>query len=281
MKMPPRGRKRRRRRRATRVCPSRGIALWALCTLGLLTSLPAGAPASEDTFDIEGFVVDDTNKAVSGATVLLEGLEIIATTDSLGGFVLHDVPSGEHRVTARVGCAMAGHVDALRVPRPVRVPLPIRLKAIDCTAPTSLDVNDERALVTLAVRWFTEPERRPVVDALLADGAIRLLSGGNVTATDVTLADTTRVPIEHLSQDDAFPEAIWLSLCITTPEERTALVRIVRASPPVPEELDVFIGDAALFTFKRPAAGSKWELSRQLVCLDTAPEPNVSVETVK
>ena len=103
--------------------------------------------------------------------------------------------------------------------------------------------------------------------ALLSDGAIRLLDGGNLTIDDVAIGDEQRVPVEHLSQDSAFPEAIWLSLCVSSGDARTAFVRIVRASPPVPEELDVFVGDAALLTFTRESDGGDWRMAQQLVCV--------------
>lgn len=243
----------------------------ACIVLACVAGAVRAAPDEDARYEIPGFVVGLDDRPVPGATVSLEGTEIVAQTDSLGGFVLYDVPAGSYRVTARRGCVLSGYVDALHVPRPLKVPLPIRLVMVDCMADAELTDGDEADLIARSVDAFARTDRRAVVTALIGDGAIRLLDGGNVTIDAVTIGDA-HPAVEHRSQDDTFEEAIWVSICLATPDAHTALVRMVRTSPHVAEELDVFAGNAALFTFTRNAPGDTWHLARQLLCADRMPE---------
>jgi len=223
----------------------------------LALMLVASGYARAATHDIEGFVVDDDNRPLEGATVSVEGLQIATQTDSLGGFVLSAVPEGRHRLTARMGCVMSGHIDDMQVPRPLRVPLPIRLARVDCAGDAG-DASTQRALVAHAVRAFARVEQQAIALALLA-------------VDDVAIGDAT-VPVAHLDAGAEFAEAIWLSVCVRVIDDRHALVRIVRSSPPVPEELDMFAGDAALLSLTRPSVDAEWGIARQLVCVDSPPD---------
>jgi hypothetical protein len=259
-----------------------GSAVPIVVAIALAACAVRAAAADDESrrYEIRGFVVDETDRPVAGATISLEGAEIAAQADSLGGFVLPDVPAGSYRLTARLGCVMSAHMDALHIPRPLRVPLPIRLFRIDCGTVPDLTADEQRDLVARGVEAFVSADRAEIVRVLLGDGAIRLLDGGNVSI-DATAIGEASVPVAHLSPDDTFTEAIWISLCFTTPDEETVLLRLLRSSPPVPEELDVFAGDAALLTFTREAPGDPWHLARQLVCVDAEPiasEGSVSVE---
>jgi hypothetical protein len=244
-----------------------GLVLLALAPTSLRVH---GAPDGEDRYEVSGFVVDADDRPAPGVWISLEGTDVAAESDSLGGFVLRDIPKGTYRLTARLGCVMSGHLDVLHVPRPLRVPLPIRLVEVDCYSEVDLSPPDQSDMIGRSIIAFARADRQAIVTALFADRAIRLLDGGNASVDEVPVEDVG-VHVEHFAQDTTFDEAIWISICLTTPNDRTALVRLVRSSPPVPEELDVFAGDAALFTFARDGADRPWHLARHLICVDAAP----------
>jgi Ca-activated chloride channel family protein len=81
------------------------ITIWTGTMLAI--TLFAILSSADETGRIEGHVLDAlTQQPVSGATVLVEGTHLRATTRSDGAYVIHDVPVGDHIVRVEKRCAL-------------------------------------------------------------------------------------------------------------------------------------------------------------------------------
>jgi hypothetical protein len=155
------------------------------------------------------------------------------------------------------------------VPRPVKVPLPVAACRVDCTSGVGdlLSPDEQATLVREALADAVRGEHRTLADALLRDGAIRIVSS-NVTAEAYALEDGSQVPIR--TEAAAHGGEARIRVCLTTCDGKTVLVHLMWLGPPPPPELDVLLANRALLTFTRDQRGL-WRSVHRLFCLGDSP----------
>ncbi len=257
-----------------RVARSALIMCAALLALSATTVMAQRAA----THMIEGFVVDDESLPVRYATVSLEGSDIAATTDSLGVFVLRNVPTGTYAVSVRKSCAVAGYVPSVSIPRPLKVPLPLTAHRIACgRSVTALSTDDQAFLIGVAFASLARPESRDLAGALAGDGAFTFVSL-NATTSKATPGGGQEVPVVIASELAATEVGelgpVGLAFCLTAPDARTCLVLVELINEKAAVPIDVLQAERALFTFER-RSDSAWTLIHRVYCL-TDPSPGTT-----
>jgi hypothetical protein len=239
--------------------------------LGLLITSSAAVPVVHaENFTLSGFVVDQHGDPVTTATVTLDGAELGAVSDSLGRFELTGIPRGTYALHVREGCEAVALITEFSLPRPINVPYPVvahRLDFTDPSVPEGLTDDDQVHLISDALTSFVKDERRVLADAFLGDGVVRLFSL-NASISEFTRGDRT-IPLRSVTPggegptrvNDPIPVQIWLGEV-----KGRAFVHLLRATPALPDELDLFRGDRALFIYER--RGDEWASIDQLYCID-------------
>jgi hypothetical protein len=155
------------------------------------------------------------------------------------------------------------------MPRPLKVPYPIVAHRLDLFAhevPRALSEADQAALIRRSFDAFVRDDRHPLAHAFLADGVIRLVA---LNAGIDALPGEPPIPILKVSAssagptrvNDPIPLQVWLGV-----DGPRALVHLLRATPSLPDELDFFLADRALFVFGPGEAG--WEQMDALFCVE-------------
>src|SRR5438093_1265015 len=85
---------------------------WMRFRVRLVTPWPAPAPRPTRTTTLRGKVIDDsTGCAVFFRQVIFDGTKLVTHSDTLGYFVLNDVPVGSVGLDACAAAYLAGHLD--------------------------------------------------------------------------------------------------------------------------------------------------------------------------
>ncbi len=262
---------------AIRMIP--GIAVSAMLAAAAAPTGPADAASR--TYDLRGFVIDQFDRSVSGAIVSIEGTEHVAQTDARGDFVLRGVPGGTHRVSVRQGCTVTAFLPRVVLPRPIKVPLPIRAVRVTCDdAPdATLSTEDQEALYSLALATAIAPDRLPLLLALAADGGVTFeVTGGS--ATHVRLSDEVSLEVGHAPTVPAGGGGpLGIRACLSSTDGRIAHVSLERFGSGMGPG-DVLIAERCLITFERSgdAGTPMWKPIHQLFC-KTPPPVDLSPAT--
>jgi len=229
---------------------------------------------------LSGFVIDQHDEPVSGAIITVEGTGLVAQSDANGNYRFDEVPRGTHSLSIRRGCEVTAHIGDVRIPRPVRIPFPIRSWRVGCDpdARPALDLPDDELarLVHRALHLVTRDGRQVLVQALLADGAIRLT--GEQLPSRLVLPGGTAVTVgaaEAASGNGVAPGTLAgpvdVDICVEMPETDTAIVRLVQSGGPG-DDVDLLWAPRALLTLTRDVdAEGGWRTVHQLFCLDEPP----------
>jgi len=249
---------------------------------GLLVA--AGLAGADDTHTLQGFVIDQSGDEVPGAVLTLEGADLTVEADDRGTFRFEAVPAGTYGLSVRASCEVTAHISELTIPRPIRVPLPVKATRFDCEHDEHVVAPDDQAvLVAMTLHASVRTGRHPLVAALLGDGAIRLelhpMAGDpDLTPSEILLEEGQPVPLHPvvpaagggaLAPDRS--GAMVLRFCLMGDDDRVH-VRIRRTTAPMSADTEMLWASEALLTFRRdPAAETGWQVEHQLFCLEEAP----------
>lgn len=217
--------------RTSRAAPR--VRFWALLTALLLAATPAAAQPSGSGGIISGRVVSAaTQEPVAGASLRVTGLELSATTDAEGRFVLRGVPPGIRALEVRrIGYASAVRSDiAVGVARPAEVlvelqPAALQLEAVSVAPPLFASTPPPATPVSTQTFTAEEVRRAPgvqedLVRALSAAGGIApipagprndLLVRGGAAFENLFVVDGVEVPnINHFGTQGSTGGAVSL-----------------------------------------------------------------------
>lgn len=271
---------------------ARSTRQWVSCarmvrTFGLISGLgvasvvPAGA--AERTYELRGFVIDQSGDEVPHAVLTLEGAEQTVEADARGGFRFDGVPRGTYALSVRGSCEVTAYVSGLVIPRPIRVPLPVRATRFACDADGApIPVDDQARLVSESLHRLVRTGRHPLVAALLADDGIRLevhpvAAGPDRSPTEIVLEGGEPIPIHRVSPsagngvpDDAVRSgAMVLRFCLLRTDDEDVHVHVERMTPAMDADIEVLWAGEALLSYVRDdEADTGWRIAHQLFCLD-------------
>jgi len=270
----------------------RSTRRWVSCarigrTFVLATGLAVASvqvvAGSERTYELRGFVIDRSGTEIPYAVLTLEGTQQTVEADARGTFHFENIPRGTYSLSVRSSCDVTGYVPGLAIPRPIRVPLPVRATRFACDADgEAIGVDDQARLLSDSLHRVVRTGRHPLVAALLGDGGIRIevhpvAAGPDRSPREITLSDGVPVPVHRVGVGGAngVPDheprsgAMVLRFCLLRTEADEVHVRMNRTTPAMDADIELLWAGEALLSYRRDETTDLgWRVAHQLFCLD-------------